>query len=68
MKTYALIRMQPDLIPTPPERTKGILLRGRCATAGVEDPQRVVRVAGKDHVVERFTLPCGHLQDRIPFA
>ena len=68
MKTYTLIGMQPDLIPTPAERTEGISLRGRCATACVEDAQRVVRVAGKDHVVEQFTLPCGRLQDRIPFA
>ena len=61
MKTYARIGMQPDLIPTPVERTEGISLRERCATTGVEDAQRVVRVAGKDHVVERFTLPCGRL-------
>ena len=68
MKTYALVGMQPDLIPTPAERTEGFSLRWRCTTTGVEDAQRVVRVASKYDVVKRFTLPGGRLQDRIPFA
>lgn len=66
--THALIGMQPDLVPTPAERTEGFALRGRCITTGVEDAQRVVRVASENDVVERFTLPRRRLQDRVPFA
>lgn len=68
MKTHVLIGMQPDLIPTPAERTEDFSLRGRCATTGIEDAQRVVRVARKNNVVERFALPRGCLEDHVPFA
>ena len=68
MKTHVLIGMQPDLIPAPAERTESFSLRGRCATTGIEDAQRVVRVARKNDVVERFTLPRGRLEDHVPFA
>lgn len=68
MNTHALIGMQPDLIPTPAERTEGFSLRRRCTTTGVEDAQRVFRVACENDVVERFTLPRGRLHDRVPIA
>jgi hypothetical protein len=52
------MEMQPDLIPTPAERTEVFLLRGRYAATVIKDAQRVVQVARENDVVERFTLPC----------
>lgn len=68
MKTHVLIKMQPDLIHTPAERTEDLSLCGRCATTGIEDTKGVVRVARKNDVVESFALPRGCLEDYVPFA
>jgi hypothetical protein len=48
--------MQPVLIPIPAERIENFSLRGRCASTGIKNMQRVVRVARENDVVERFTL------------
>jgi hypothetical protein len=45
IETYILVRMQPNLIPTATKCAEGVSLRGRSATAGVEDAQCVIRVS-----------------------
>jgi len=49
--------MQPDLIPIPAERTENSLLHGHCATTGIENAQRVLRVARKNDVVNVSPSP-----------
>jgi hypothetical protein len=68
MKTHVLVGMQPDLVLTPAERTEDFSFRACCASTGREGAQRVIRVARKNDVVERFALPCGCLEDQVPFA